>query len=82
MADLEDESGLTERMNGEATIAVGYLDDMRITARDVAKHLERAGVPQELHWEAIQIMERLESLESRVGEYVSNIENESGGNHE
>ena len=71
--ELEESSAkeLEERLVSEGTTAMGFLDDMRITARDVAKHLERAGVPIELHWESIQIMERLESLEARVGDYMS-----------
>lgn len=61
---------LDRRLAEGSAEAVRLLDGMREKAREVAKHLDRAGVPPELHWAAIEILERVESLEARVGDYA------------
>ena len=71
MAEVDEE--LEQRMKEYAGTAVGTLEDMRALARDASKFLHKSGVPSELHWESIQILERIESLESRVSEYAVEV---------
>lgn len=56
-----------------ASTACGSLDDARALIRDAARHVERAGLPEQFLAEALELVERVGSFEARISEYAVEV---------
>jgi hypothetical protein len=60
-------------MTRNASTACGSLDDARGLLKDAAKHVDRAGLPEQFHLEALELVERVGSFEARISEYAVEV---------
>ncbi len=65
------------RMREFSPVACGALEDMRGLARDAAKFIEKAALPQQFHTRAIALLAEIENLEGCVSEYAVSTSEEA-----
>ena len=73
----EIDDSIEAKMREFAPVACGTLEDMRGLARDAAKFIEKAALPQQFHTRAIALLAEIENLEGCVSEYAVSTSEEA-----